>query len=112
MQSTVHLAVVALIEVSLAIVLADQHVDTSSLVDADAASTLFATSATTAAAAAAGSAAVAPSRHEVQTFDYGWRFHLGEPGAPPPSPPAPAPPPPPPPPVPAACKDLAKVFPI
>ena len=42
----------------------------------------------------------AGGKHEVLTFDFGWRFYLGVPGEGPPGPP---PPPPAPPPVPAEC---------
>ena len=50
--------------------------------------------------------ATAMGRHDVLTFDYGWRFHLGDPSAPSPTPgPGPAP-------VPPACKDVSKAFPV
>ena len=58
--------------------------------------------------AAAASVAAGRHQHEVVSFDYGWRFHLGLPG----TAPAPPSPPPAPPPSPAECKDLPAVFPV
>ena len=62
----------------------------------------------TMAATATKPAAAVAAGHEVVSFDYGWRFHLGQPGT------APGPParPPAPPPTPAECKDLPAVFPV
>eukprot|EP01052_Picozoa_sp_SAG31_P080278 SAG31_NODE_40054_length_283_cov_1.130435_1_plen_84_part_01 len=58
----------------------------------------------------ARAASAATASHEVVTFDYGWRFHLGPVGS---SPPAPGPPGPPPP-LPAMCsaQKLKSMFPV